>query len=341
MATPSVARLVEAQPQYVRLSPGDSSYTIELAAEVLQRLARTIAVAEKSGVEIGGLLIGSWGIGPAPTVRVEEFEVMASRPEDGPVYLVSPQQQEQFAAARQRIAGGKNAVIGFFRSHLRSGPLNLSLADKGFLWKQFRSDNYLVLLVEAREPHKASLFVSADGRLQPHSFLPSILRAENPPEPSREAFPLPVKHPTVEIAPAAPMLSPPETKPGRRMSPELLTFCAVLLFAIGIVIWPAWETTFGGPWAIASSTDMALSIQRHGQNLKITWNRKMPEISKAEGATLTIVDGARRSEVQLGKDDLKFGAVSYVYEGKQVEADLALRMQDATSLVQSTLWQRP
>jgi len=43
----------------------------------------------------------------------------------------------------------------------------------------------------------------------------------------------------------------------------------------------------------------------------------------------------------LGKDDLKFGTVAYAYKGGRVEAHLALKMQDATSLVQSAVWQRP
>lgn len=342
MASPSVARLAEARPQYVRLSPGDSSYTIELSAEFLQRLAREVAAAEQSGIETGGLLIGSWGIGPAPTIRVEDFEPIPPRPEDGPVYLLSPQQQDQFATTRQRLATGKNNVVGFFRSHLRSGPFALSLADKGLLWKQFRTDHYLALLVDAREPHKASLFVSAGGRIVFHSALSAIPPDDRPAEPVSEAFPLPVAEPLpLPVPEPAPLADAPEPKPRRGMSPELLTLCAVLLFALGVVLWPAWETTFGGPWAIASSTDLALGVQRHGQNLHVTWNRDMPEIGRAEGATLTITDGSYRSEVQLRKDDLKFGTVDYAYKTARVEANLAVKMQDSTSLVQSVVWQRP
>ena len=341
MASPSVARLVEAPPKYVRLPPGASNFTIELSADLLQRLSAEIETAEKLGIETGGLLLGSWGPAPALTVRVERFELIAPRPEDGPVYLLSPQQQEQFAAARQSAVDGRNAPIGFFRSHIRSGPLALSLADKGLLWKQFRSDNYLALLIEAREPHRTSLFLSTGGQIALHSSLPAIPSGAEVPLPPRQRVAVSTLESPLEamLLPAVEQL--PEANQWRRVSPELLTLCAVLVFAMGIVLWPAWEATFGGPWAITSSTDMALGIQRHGQNLDVTWNKSMPEIGRAEGATLTIADGSRRSELQLGKDDLKFGTVAYAYKGGRVEAHLALKMQDATSLVQSAVWQRP
>lgn len=345
MASPSAARLVEALPPYVRLPPGASSYTIELSTDVLRRLTGEIAAVEKLGVETGGLLLGSWELAPVLTVRVEDFELIAPRPEDGPAYLLSPQQQEQFAAARlaaarQRAANGRIVPIGFFRSHIRSGPLALSLADKGLLWKQFRSDPYLAILMEAREPHKASFFMSTGGQIALHSSIPAFPSSSEGAEPLRENTAVPMAETSLETGESTAVEQSPEAKQPRRVSPELLILCSLLVFAIGIVLWPAWEATFGGPWAITSSTDMALAIQRHGQNLDVTWNKEMPEISRAEGATLTIVDGSHRSELQLGKDDLKFGTVAYVYKGGQVEANLALNMRDATSLVQSAVWQR-
>ncbi len=346
MASPSVARLVEATPQYVRLPPGGSNYTIELNADLLQRVTGEIAAAEKLGVETGGLLLGSWQLSPVLTVRVEDFELIAPGRDAGLVYLLSPQQQEQFAATRlaaahHRAASGGLVPIGFFRSHLRSGPLALSLADKGLLWKQFRSDPYLALLIEGHESYKASLFLSTGGQVALHSSFPVFPSGNEVSGPLREVVPGPLTGAPLEAGNVAAVEQSPEANQPRRVRPLLLSLCSVLFFAIGIVLWPAWETTFGGPWAITSSADMAFTIQRHGQNLEMVWNRKMPEISRAEGATLTITNGARRSELQLGKDDLKFGTVAYVYKGGKVEANLALKMQDATSLVQSAIWQKP
>lgn len=338
MASPSVARLVEAPQKYVRLPVGSSNYTIELSTDVLPRLAAEIAGSEKLGIEIGGLLLGSW---ESPRMaRVEDFELVAACPEDGPVYMLSPQQQEQFIAVRQRSGTGKTRPLGFFRSHLRSGPLILSLGDKGFLWKVFRSDPYLALLVDAREPHEASFSFFADGKLALQFFSPDFPPSGRVIEPRKENTVLLAPESLLESSESAVEVAP-EPREGRRMNPELLTLCAVLLFAVGVVLWPIWEATFGGPWAVPSSNDVALSIQRHGPNLDVTWNKRMPEISHSEGAVLTLTNGSQKSELRLGKEDLRFGKVAYSYHGGQVQATLALKMQGATSLVQSAVWQNP
>ncbi len=341
MASPSVARLVAAPPKYIRLPAGASGYSIEISRDVLRRLLNEITAAEAVGSETGGLLLGSWESPFHGTIRVDDFELISPGPGDGAIYMLSPQQQDQFAAARQQASAGKLAPLGFFRSHVRSGPLALSLADKGLLGRQFRSGSYLALLIEASEPPRAALFLSADGQAALHSALPSL-----PALLSDQAAPELLRN--EPILTSAPLYHRPEysdlgfdeTKPKRGFRSDLLFFCAALCFAVGIVLWPVWESTFGGPWAVASSTHMALAIQRHGQNLSFTWNRTMPEISQAQGGTLTIADGSQHTELPLNKEDLKFGTVAYVPTSKSVNVMLALQMQDSTSLVQSTQWHK-
>lgn len=341
MASPSVARLVAAPPKYVRLPGGAAGYSIEIGRDVLRRLLNEIARAGTVDSETGGLLLGSWASYPQSTIRVEDFAPVPPDPGEGAIYMLSPQQQDQFATARQQASTGKLTPLGFFRSHVRTGPLALSLADKGLLAKQFRSGSYLALLIEASEPHKAVFFVASEGQAALHSALnnlPALLSDQASPEFLRNE-PIPASAP-LYARPERSVDQLDETKPSRRLKPDLVFFCAALCFAFGIVLWPIWESTFGGPWAVASSTHMALSIRGHGQNLSLTWNRTMPEISQAQGATLTITDGSRPVEIPLKKEDLKFGAVAYVPSSDKVTATLALQMQDSTSLVQSVLWQK-
>jgi hypothetical protein len=339
MASPSVARLAQDSTRYIRWPSGNANYLIELNSDVIHELNSEIAAAEKSGIEIGGLLLGSLEPSPIPTIRIESVEVIAPGPEDGPLYLLSPQQQEEFAAASQRATARQTVPVGFFRSHLRSGPLTLSLADKGFLWKQFRSATYLALLVEAHEPRKAHHSVWKSGQVAFQSSLPAFPFDEERPEPPGFVA-QPVK-PSSETLPSTLLNPPPAPKQQRTISPDLLVLCSVLLFALGIVLWPVWQATFGGPWAPLSPDHISLSVQQQGPDLRVTWDQKMPEISRAEGATLTILDGSRRSELQLGKDDLKFGSVMYPYGSGKVEASLALNMGNTGSLTQSATWQKP
>jgi hypothetical protein len=341
MASPSVARLVAAPPKYIRLPAGASGYSIEISRDVLRRLLNEINTAGAFGSETGGLLLGSWESVSRGTIRVDDFEVISLDPGDGTVYMLSPQQQDQFAAARQQASAGELAPLGFFRSHGRSGPLALSLADKGLLAKQFRSGAYLALLIETTEPHKMALFLSAEGQAALHSALPNLpalLSEQALPELLRNEPILPPA--TLYHRPERSELRSDETKLKRRLNSDLLFFCAALCFAVGIVVWPVWESTFGGPWAVAASADMALSIQRHGQNLSLTWNRTMPEIGRAQGGTLTVTDGPQHTELPLNKEDLKFGTVAYVPTSQAVNVTLALQMQDSTSLLQSVQWHK-
>jgi hypothetical protein len=339
MASPSVARLAQDSIRYIRWPSGNANYLIELNSDVIHELESEIAAAENSGIEIGGVLLGSLEPSPIPTLRVESLEVIASGPDDGPLYLFSPQQQEEFAAAGQRAAARNTVPVGFFRSHLRSGPLVLSLADKGFLWKQFRSANYLALLVEAREPHQAHLSVWKGGQVAFQSSVPAFPFGDERSAPPAYVAP-PVK-PGQETLSSTVLERPSVPEQRRTMSPDWLVLCSVLVFALGIVLWPVWQATFGGPWAPLSPDHIALSVQQRGPDLRVTWDKKMPEISRAEGATLTILDGSRRSEVQLGRDDLKFGNVVYPYASEKVEASLALNMGNTGSLTQSAIWQKP
>ncbi|HEY1216292.1 MAG TPA: hypothetical protein VGE93_21930 [Bryobacteraceae bacterium] len=339
MASPSVARLAQNATRYIRWPSGNANYRIELNSDVIHELDSEIAAAEKSGAEIGGVLLGSLELSPVPTLRVESFEIIAPGPEQGPLYLLSPQQQEEFAAVSQRATAGHTVPVGFFRSHLRSGPLALSLADKGFLWKQFRSATYLALLIEAPEPHKAHLSVWKNGQVAFQSSIPAFPFDEERPEPS--GYVVPVKS-SPETFSSTVLEPPPAPKQQRRtISPDLLVLCSVIVFAVGIVLWPVWQATFGGPWAPLSPDHIGLSVQPQGSDLRVTWDQKMPEISRAEGATLTILDGPRRSEVLLGRDDLKFGSVVYPYASGKVEASLALNMGNTGSLTQSAIWQKP
>jgi hypothetical protein len=339
MASPSVARLAQDSIRYIRWPSGNANYRIELNSDVIHELSSEIAAAEKSGIETGGLLLGSLEHTPIPTLRVESLEMIAPSPQDGPLYLLSPQQQDEFVAASQRATTGQRVPIGFFRSHLRSGPLALSLADKGFLWKQFRSATYLALLIEARGPRKAHLSVWRNGQAAFQSFVPAFPFDEKRPEPPRFEAPVPEAPPEVR----SPVVAepPPVPRQQRTISPDWLVLCAVFLFALGIVLWPVWQATFGGPWAPLSPGHISLSVQPQGRDLRVTWDRKMPEIGRAEGATLTILDGSRRRDLRLGKDDLRFGSVVYRSGSGKVEASLALNMGNTTTLTQSATWQKP
>ena len=332
MASPSVARLTDDPIEYIRWPSADPSYPVEINADVLLRLPKELAAAEKLGVETGGLLFGSLKLAPVPTIWVDKFELIAPGTAESPIYMLKPEQQAQFAAARQSASVDKTIPVGFFRNHVRSGPLTLSLADKSFLWKEFRSSRYCALLIGKEQPRSAACFVYTEGRLVSQSAV-SAFPFQN--QKSVERIPQD-SHETA--APVAAKVNPVGKQ--QSISREVLILSSVLTFALGVVLWPLWQATFGGAWVASSPADIALSIQPHGGDINVTWNRQMPEISRAESATLTFIENSHRQELLLAKDDLKFGAVTYAHPGQKLQVKLALIMDDGTSLTQSAIWQK-
>ncbi|MGA8029086.1 MAG: hypothetical protein WB992_18255, partial [Bryobacteraceae bacterium] len=120
-------------PYYVRWNPDRSPYAIELKLDLVSKIAGELAQAEKLGIEVGGVLIGTFPKAQLPTLRVEDLEIIPRRPEDGPVYMLDPSQHERFAEARWRAKANGKVPIGFWRSHIRPGPLRPSLADRSLL----------------------------------------------------------------------------------------------------------------------------------------------------------------------------------------------------------------
>ncbi len=152
-------------PLYIRWSADRSPHAIELRLDIVRSMTAEIAEAEKLGIEIGGILLGSLPTASVPVLRIDNYATVSRPPEDGSVYLLDPLEQERFASVRAGASRGETAPVGFFRSHIRPGPLRPSLADRSLLAGQFKESVYAVLLIQARPPRTAAFFVAADGQL--------------------------------------------------------------------------------------------------------------------------------------------------------------------------------
>lgn len=141
-------QILEEAPLYIRWSPDRSPYTLELKLDLVPEIARELAQGERLGIEVGGVLIGSLPDGDALTLRVEDMEMVRHPPEEGPIYMLDPGQHERFSEIRTRAASRGKRAVGFFRTHLRPGPLRPSLADRTFLSSEFTEPVYAVLLIQ-------------------------------------------------------------------------------------------------------------------------------------------------------------------------------------------------
>ncbi|MBV9303317.1 MAG: hypothetical protein JOY62_00705 [Acidobacteriaceae bacterium] len=331
MATPSQQQSIEEARQYVRWTPHNSPYAIELKLQLVPALIGEIDDAETLAIEIGGVLLGSVIELPTPTLRIQGFELIARDPADGPVFMLDPAEQERFSTLRQGATERGASAVGFFRTHIRPGPLRPSLADKSLLLGHFTEPVYLVLLIEAREPRLAAFFLALNGQLPSEPAVPEFRFGEKALRSAREIQPSLFSE-TRAYEPVRNQ-SRPSSAVARSRRYALVVILLVLALAAGAILWPLLN-------GVLSSWDrLDVQIEGSAPILKVSWNHSAPEIGRANDGVLVISDGASHRTIQLGPDELKFGIVQYQPRTQLVRVTLTLNMPGSTSVSQSAEWQ--
>jgi hypothetical protein len=313
-------KLLEEAPLYVRWGPERVPFAIEMRLDLVARVRAEIARGNRLDLETGGVLVGSLPSPGAPTLRIDEFIPVPRRAGDGQVFMLDPAEHERFAQVRWLGVAPEKTAVGFFRSHLRPGPLRPSIADRGLLSEHFR-DVYALLLVEGREPNRAAFFVAASREL--------------PDEPSVREFRF-----DEEEFKSLPEIQPPEDEDVAadqerpvRWRPWWAALFAFVLLGCAVLVWALF-----GAGAGSGEAGVDLSIRGAGAMLTVRWNHHARDVVHATRATLAIVDGASRREIDLGPDDLLLGAVDYQHAATRVEADLALKMPNGSTISESAGW---
>ena len=306
-------------PLYVRWNAERLPFAIEIRLEVIAAMTRDIRASQTVNIEIGGILLGSHPTGSNPTFRIEGYQTTPRRLEDGPIFMLDPREHDRFATARWEDRGDAHSVVGFFRSHRRTGPLRPSLADRTLLTSEFAGQTYAALLVEAEEPFTAAMFVASNGEL--------------PVDPSIAEFRLDEQ--TFSALPEMSAVPPSSAAvPGRSGTFPLWRYAlgALLILVVliaGIYYWTT-QPNLGKEIQLTVAGDRVLNI---------SWNHSLPEMQKASSAKLIINDGVSHREVMLSTDELSAGTVAYRRLTGEVQVTLILQMPGAVSVLQSATWQ--
>jgi len=281
---------LEEQPVYLRWRDKRSPYIVELKLSLVPRMLADLLAVERIGLEAGGVLAGSFPRSTGvPTLRIEEYELVGRRATDGLPYIPLDEQRVRFTATRKRAATRDVSAVGYFRSHLRAGPFELTVPDRDLLAAEFRNSVHVALLV-ARDQSDASrgeshggeskrgqsrrylatFFVSVNGiiqnRVDPLTFpfdvaeLEKLNQIYRQPEravpPARE---LVEEASDATPAPAEDAVSPPSAAQPPRKSdrPRRRTIAALTLFTILCALFIAWGwqrqgTRFTGPLFLGS-----------------------------------------------------------------------------------------
>src|SRR5579875_2426198 len=142
MAKPPEPPLEEEVPLYIRWGPDRSPYSIELRLGLVSKIAAEVNLSEQLGSEIGGFLQGALLPAQPPTIRIDDVEMLSNGSDDDTVFLPEPGELQRLSALRGRARRRDSNVVGFFRTHLRSGPMQPSLADRSILAEEFKGTAY-------------------------------------------------------------------------------------------------------------------------------------------------------------------------------------------------------
>jgi hypothetical protein len=309
-------------PLYVRWTPEQSPYAVEMRLDLVTHVTGELAQAQSLGIEIGGMLIGGLPGGASQVLRVDDVAIIGRRLEDGPIYMLDPEQHLQLAEVKEAAQRQNKVPVGFFRSHLRPGPLLPSIADKTLLAEQFPGGNYAFLLIQSHEPRTAAFFLAVDGQLaeQPsvRKFFFDDSEFKRLPEVAPENGAA-GKAITEQLPPRAANAVLPEAIERRYRWIAGASFAALMILAAFAL--------FSGSIARYFRPDtnkLNLVATPKAGVLQITWDHGAPFILNANKALLTIDDGSSHRELMLAPDELKLGEVDYERLSEKVSIVLTL-----------------
>jgi hypothetical protein len=318
---------VNEAPLYIRWGADRSPYAIELKLELIGKIRQELVAAEASGIEIGGVLVGSLPNNYSSTLRIDDIELIPRSSQDGTTFMLDPSQEDRFAEVRWRARAKERTALGLFRSHKRPGHLRPSIADRTLLSAEFQSTVHTLLLVGAAEPYTAAFFISADGQLPPESSVREFRFDES------EFKSLP------ELD-----LEPQDQRPTQKLKSKgsLGTVAALGVIASGVIalLWYFNQSVISLPSFMSRSQQLQLVVTGENRLLHISWNHAAKDLDHASGATLIIRSKAGVREIKLGTDELRLGSVDCEVNSPNVEMTLALNKPGSVSISQSVIWKQ-
>ena len=306
-ASPAAGEL----PFYVRWSPEHSRFAIELKLDLVPKVTAELNQAEKSNIEIGGVLLGSLLSGNPPILRIDGIQILPRSPDSGAIYLLGPEDQERLAEVRKAARERRQTPIGFFRSHCRPGALKPSLADRSLFTAEFKASACAFLLVEAKMPRTAVFLIAENGELPSQTSVREFQFSD------AEFRALP----EVEADPA----EAPAARASGGLSRNWYVWAVIAGMLIVVIV--LWAGAGRGPvpdWLATGSPKLDLNVNARGHLLRISWNHDLRQIKPASTATIMIEDGPSKREIKLGPDELKLGSLEYDGGGRRVAVAMTL-----------------
>jgi hypothetical protein len=286
-------------PLYIRWTTDACPYALELRLDLISRLKGELEQSAELGVEAGGLFFGVFPSAASPTLRLDELVFVPRQRDGGPEYKLDEAQIRQLVDLGAAARHTERAVVGFFRSHVRTTPLVPSASDLSMLSQQFPEGLFAFLLINSASPPQGAFYLAMTGRL--------------PDTPSTPVFSFDESN--FRSLPEVPEEATEDVRNfglGRPKAASTFPWAAVAILAFLLLLIGMWS--FGSRIAQMlrpNSNQIGLNVMATGSNLKITWDHSAPVLLKALGATIDIQDGHSQREVRLDSEDLRMGQIAY------------------------------
>jgi TonB family protein len=293
------------------------------------------ALPRGGGVEVGGLLIGAKSAGSR--VTVERIVPITTEHRFGQAFHLSPTDlgglEQTIASAHQEQS---RSVVGFYRSRTRGDAIpresdqeilnTLARVHPGY---EIDFRFFLIFTPLSKSVVEISIAQRRDGgwhewrevklRTEPMAFISDVSETDSSLErakyPGLALEPAAVRPPLSAPAPPAPPR--PQERAGNK--PRFWLYGAIALVivaaATGANFWITTHPSEPAPLPKAAppaeSLRTGFAANPEGSMWKLTWNRDAVAALHANGAVLSIRDGANEQRVSLTEADLSTGTVFY------------------------------
>jgi len=305
--------------------PPEKPITVYLNSEICDGLGPRVTEGLKSlprrGLEVGGLLLGWVDKSGELSVIVQDFEPFEAEHARGPSYSLSETDCGRF---EQRLEHWRSdpaglSVVGYYRSHTRPG-LYLDQDDFRIIREYFSDPGQVCLLIRPSltGAGTAGFFFWEDGDIHRESsyleFPFESARLSSEAVPIREVRDEQLGNPP---APAVvPVAATARPAANWQTTVEKVSRWWWIPMAAGLLMaWalgghhPAPKSAVVGP--AHRQSELALSVNKSGRSLKLSWNRNAPAVQNATSAVLWINDGGRQTKVNLAAAEVESGNVVY------------------------------
>src|SRR5258708_3958946 len=321
---------------YFVWEPPARDIAILLNLNLVDRLQQLIREAPEH--EIDGVLLGRCDRRSSDQDRrrviVDDFEPVESETTRGPAFIPNENHRKALtkSLSRKDPTNGptdSSVPVGFFRSHLRNG-FYLDEADFSLFRANF-SNPCNVFLIARPEPAGvpvAGFFYWQDETLHRQtSYSPFPLDRSKlqsgghlilgtPTAPAVRPVPIPVS-----AKPAEPPRRTGGLYANRRLFKRLTYGAIGAILILAAVLGAMFMRSGGEP---EEAVPVALSVERKGAALRLSWNANSPAVEHAKNAILWISDGHKGRRIELTPDRLKSGNFLYTPETRDVSFRLDL-----------------